>query len=315
MRYVFSGNMPSKAPEILMRDPDFKPVSLLCTQLERSEFEKYNKFRSEGFCDFIMVDSGAYSVFTGKATTTVDQYVDFINKNKDRAEVFVELDTIPGEWRKSKKPEHYVKSAEESWKTFLYMRDRVSCPDKLMPIFHSGESYCALSRILDWRDERGNALSYIGISAAKDASNKNRDTYLADVRKTVEASRNPNVRMHLFGTTALKVLSSVKCESCDSTTHVRVAAVGSVISPSFGVISVSSKGGVRGARRPHFLQTASSANINVLKSELEPLKLTVKDIAESAAARCAFNMHSILKLVSTTYRYHDCNVVRRKTLV
>ena len=315
MRYIFSGNMPAKTPEIMMRAEDFKPVSLLCTQLEKKTLDAYVEYKDAGFCDFIMVDSGAYSVFTGRATTTLDQYVDFINASQGKAEVFVELDTIPGEWGKSKKPEHYEMSAEKSWQDFLYMRSHVDCPDKILSVFHSGESFDALKRTLEWVDSDGKHLDYIGISAAKDADNKNRDTYLQDVLDTIRSSSNPNVGTHLFGTTALSVLKRVPCRSCDSTTHVRMAGFGTIISPTFGTISVSAKGGVKAGMKNHFLHTADAKKIKKLEEELEPLKLTIQDIADDHAARAAFNMRSILQLVETTYKYDESNVVKRKSLL
>lgn len=315
MRYIFSGNMPAQVPEIMMRAEDFKPVSLLCTQLERKALDLYNEYKNIGFCDFIMVDSGAYSVFTGRATTTLDQYIDFINKSQDRAEVFVELDTIPGEWGKSKRPEHYIASADKSWNDFLYMRERVDCPNKLMSVFHSGEPYEALTRTLNWTDSNGNHLDYIGISAAKDADNKNRDTYLNDVWHTIKSSDNPDVGTHMFGTTALTVLSKVPCRSCDSTTHVRMGGYGSIISATFGTINVSSRGGTKSNAKNHFLYTADDKKLNKLKEELEPLKLTLDDIANSSAARVAFNMRTILNLVSTKYKYDPKNVVKKKKLL
>ena len=315
MRYIFSGNMPAKTPEILMRADDFKPISLLVTQLERKTLERYIEYKKIGYCDFIMMDSGAYSVFTGRASTTIDQYIDFINKVHDDVEVFVELDTIPGEWGKSKKPEDYVKSADKSWSDFLYMRERVCCPEKVMSVFHSGEPYEALQRTVDWTDENGKHLDYIGISAAKDADNKNRDTYFRDVRSVIDNSSNPNVGTHLFGTTALNVLKTVPCRSCDSTTHVRLAGFGCLISPTFGTITVSSKGGTKGAAKTHFLHTADSKKIAKLKEELEPLKLTIDDVANDPAARTAFNIRSVLQLVNTTYKYKDSNAIKRRSLI
>lgn len=315
MRYIFSGNMPAKTPEILMRADDFKPISLLVTQLERKTLERYIEYKRIGYCDFIMMDSGAYSVFTGRASTTIDQYIDFINVAHKDVDVFVELDTIPGEWGKSKKPEDYIISADKSWNDFLYTRERVCCPEKIMSVFHSGEPYEALKRTLEWTDSSGKHLDYIGISAAKDADNKNRDTYMQDVRTVIDNSSNPNVGTHLFGTTALNVLKTIPCRSCDSTTHVRMAGFGCLISPTFGQITVSSKGGTKGSAKTHFLHTADSKKIKKLEEELEPLKLTIKDIADDPAARTAFNIRSILQLVNTTYAYHPSNSLKRKSLI
>lgn len=315
MRYIFSGNFPPQVKEILTKADDFKPISLLCTQLERRQFELYQNYKQEGFCDFIMVDSGAYSVFTGKANTTIDQYIDFINENQEKADIFVELDTIPGKWGKSKRPEDYIESAKSSWEDFLYMRERIDCKNKLLPVFHSGEPFSALRTTLEWKDSYGNNLDYIGISAAKDANNKHRDIYLQDVQHVIKKSSNPNVGIHLFGTTALRVLATVPCISCDSTTHIRLAAYGSIISPTFGTINVSSKGGTRCNQSNHFIYTADDKKLSKLKEELEPLKLTIEDISNSNAARCAFNIRSIIQLTETTYAYNPKNVVTKKQLL
>lgn len=315
-KYIFSGNMPKNTKPILENSEGFTSVSLLCTQLERGVFRTYSRWREEGFCDFLMVDSGAYSVFTGKAETTIDQYIDFINENIDNADVFVELDTIPGEWRKSKKPEHYVISAEKTWQDFLYMRERVSKPDKILPVFHSGESFDAFKRMLNYVDPKtGKHLDYIGISAAKDASNKNRDVYLNDVIRTIQESDNPDVKIHMFGTTALGVLKKVPCYSVDSTTHVRLAGFGIAISPTFGQIGVSSRGGSKSSSGASFIHTADEKNLAKLQAECDKLHITIEELSETPDARCAFNIYNILNLTKTEYAYHPDNKIRRKGLI
>lgn len=313
-KYIFSGNMPGGTKKLIQAADGLESISLLCTQLERSVFKAYSHLRDEGFCDYLMVDSGAYSVFTGKANTTIDQYIDFINENDNKADVFVELDTIPGEWRKSKKPEHYIISAEKSWEDFLYMRSKLNHPEKLLPVFHSGEPFRYLKRMLEYVDKDGKHLDFIGLSAAKDASNRNRDVYLHDVYRIIENSSNPNVRTHLFGTTALGVLKKVPCWSCDSTTHVRLAAFGVIVSPTFGQISVSSRG-KKSDQKTHFLRSADDKNKDILAKECEPLHITLDDLAESSDARCAFNMYHIYMMTKNQYAYHPDNQIRRKKLI
>ena len=42
-----------------------------------------------------------------------------------------------------KSKEDYDESARLSWENYLYMRERVKEPDKLMPVFHFGENLTA----------------------------------------------------------------------------------------------------------------------------------------------------------------------------
>ena len=324
MRYIFSGNLSLKAPEILMRDKDFKPVSLLCTWIEPGKVELYNEYKKTGFCDFIMVDSAAFSVYTGKADVDVDDYIEFINNHPDDADVYVELDSIAGKWGQPRSYEEYVKSAEDSWNTFLYMYDKVVCPDKILPVFHSGEPLSALSNMLEWTDPNGNHLDYIGLSAAKDdKNNRNRDTYFESCLSVIRKSSNPNVKVHLFGTTALNVLKWMPCYSCDSTTHLKLSSYGYMKSIKYGDVAISTKCGSTtpiGKRSAssstnNFLSSASNEDIDTLCKELTPLNLTLEDVKESHIARCAVNMRNILKLLETEYKYNPKRSFTRKSLL
>lgn len=299
--------------DMLVNMPDFEPLDILVSQLDRSSIQQNIQWRREGFCRFLFIDSGAYSVHTGNAKITADEYIDYINSIDDDIDVFAQLDKIPGTFRMPKSKQDYEESARLSWENYLYMRERVKSPHKLMPVFHFGESFDHLKKMLEWKDENGEPLDYVGISPANDASQQDKNVYLQNVADTIAASSNPNVKTHLYGMTSLDALAKYPCYSADSISHRLIAGYCKVLSPTFGVISVS--------RRPRtssvksnlsFLETADEYNLNILEKEVEACNLTMEQIVNESAARVVFTMHSMQQLLKTKYQYKPTNVKRTR---
>lgn len=59
-------------------------------------------------CD-LFLDSGAFTAFTKGTTIDIDEYVDFVKKNKHLIKVFANLDVI-GDWKATKKNQEYIES-------------------------------------------------------------------------------------------------------------------------------------------------------------------------------------------------------------
>lgn len=306
--------------QYLINMPDFEPINILVSQLDRGSIEKNIKWRNEKiedreypFCQFLFIDSGAFSVHTGKAKITADEYIEYINSITDKIDVFAQLDKIPGEFRKSKSKEDYEESARLSWENYLYMRERVKEPDKLMPVFHFGESFEHLHRMLEWRDEHGNPLPWVGISPANDASQESKNVYLQNVADTIAKSSNPDVKTHLYGMTSLDALAKYPCYSADSISHRLIAGYCKVMSENFGVVSVSKRHRTSSVKSNlSFLETCDDYNYEILKKEVESCNLTMEQIEEESSARVVFTMHTMQKLLKTKYKYQPTNVKRSR---
>ena len=299
--------------DMLLKMPDFEPLDILVSQLDRSSIQKNIQWKREGFCRWLFIDSGAYSVHTGNAHITADEYIDYINSIDDDIDVFAQLDKIPGTFRQAKSKEDYEESARLSWENYLYMRERVKSPHKLMPVYHYGEDFEHLKRMLEWKDENGEQLDYIGISPANDASQQDKNIYLQNVTDTIAASSNPNVKTHLYGMTSLDALSKYPCYSADSISHRLIAGYCKVLSPTFGVVSVSKKHRTSHTKsNMSFIETADDYNYNILKKEVEACGLTMEQIEEESSARVVFTMHSMQQLLKTKYAYKPGNVKRAK---
>lgn len=314
-KYVFSGSLTDEMHDMLLNMPEFQPLDILISQLDRSAIKKTIKWKHEGFCKWLFIDSGAFSIHTGKAKTTVEEYIQYLNSIDEDIDVCAQLDTIPGKFGQAKSAEDYAESARKSWENYLYMRTQLKSPDKLMPVFHFGENFSALENMLSWRDENGELLDYIGISPANDASQADKNAYLQNVADTIKHSGNPNVKTHLYGMTSLDALSKYPCYSADSISHRLISGYGKILSENFGVISVSKKSRTAKTKsNMSFVETADEFNMKKLNDEIEALGFTLDQIQESSSARVAMTMHNIQKLTKTKYKYQDNNVRRARKL-
>jgi len=323
-KYVFSGSVRPFVHDKLMSLPDFQPLDVLVTQLDRGEIQNAIKNKQDGFCKWLFIDSGAFSIHTGKARFPEkgvkdptfrqweDNYIDYLNSIDEYVDVCAQLDTIPGKFQQPKRPEDYVESARKSWENYLYMRSKLKSPEKVMPVFHYGEDLSALKNMLEWRAEDGSKLDYIGISPANDASQEEKDIYIAQCNDVIDKSSNPHVKTHLYGMTSLQSLAKSRCYSADSVSHRLQAAYGKIVSPTFGVVSTSMRvrqdNNKSGAAFDYF---ASQHDIDIITGELKACGLTWDDVRENADARTAFNIWAIQQLVSGRYKYNEANKVKK----
>lgn len=314
-RYVFSGSMTDEMHDLLVGMPDFEPLDILVSQLDRSSISKMIEWKRGGFCRWLFIDSGAFSIHTGNAHTTTDEYIEFLNSIDDDIDVFAQLDTIPGKLNKPKSEEDFAESAKKSWENYLYMRSKLKSPNKLMPVFHQGEKIDALVNMLEWVDENGKHLDYVGISPANDLNVNNRNIYIRECNDVIKASSNPNVKTHLYGYTSLDGLSKIWCYSADSISHRLWAAYNKILSLNFGIISITKRARtINSKSNMSFLETADEYNLNKLKEEVGAVGFTIEELQESSSMRVAFNIHNIQKLMNGEKKFDEHRVKRAKKL-
>ena len=328
-RYVFSGSLTSQMQEYLRAMNDFKPFNVLVSQVDKSGLKQAIEWKKNGFAQWSFCDSGAFSVHTGKAQVTQDDYIELITRLNDDFDVFAQLDTIPGEFKKAKSAEDYVNSAESSWENFLYMRERVPDKTKIMPVFHFGEDMKYLARMLDYVDSDGDKLDYIGLSPANDASVQDRMLYLQNMFDFIHASSNPNVRTHVYGFTSLTAMSKYPCYSADSISHRLLSGYNKLYTQEWGIVSTSIRSrSTKAKSNLSFLETADDYNIGLLRKELESLGVTPEfahkfgkeydDVLEwipnDHNIRVAISMKNIQILCETKYKYKESNLTTQKKL-
>lgn len=312
--YYFSGGLTQDMVDVLVKMPDYEPIDVLVSQLDRTSIKEMLKHQEDGIIRKLFIDSGAYSAHTRGVKLDVDEYIDFINSIDEHIHAVAQVDTIPGRLNQPKSKEDYEEGAEKSWENFLYMYPRMKSPEKLIPVFHSGESFDALKRMLEWKDDNGNHLTYIGIAPAKDISQSLKNRYMQNVYDLIAASSNPNVRTHLFGMTSLDALPKFPAYSADSTSHRHMGAYNKVLIPGYGVLSISQRTRARkGKGNMSWLDCKDEYTMKPIKDYIEGLGFTIQEASDSPAVRTAISMYSIMKILKEN-PYKPTNVKRSKKL-
>lgn len=204
---------------------------LLSQEINRTEIDKITRMRKEGtYHGHILIDSGAFTAHRQGISIDVDEYIEYINGIIDYIDVFAQVDTIPGEFGKPKTQEQLLSAPKLSWDNYLYMRDKVKDPDKLMPIYHQGESIEWLKNMLEATFD-GKHIPYIGISPANDKSQPEKNRFIETCFDIIRSSSNPNVQTHAYGMTNLSALTRFPFTSADSTSWALNAVNGSIMTP------------------------------------------------------------------------------------
>lgn len=217
---------------------------VLLSQLnDRSTINKWIeelKNNPEASCK-MFIDSGAFSAWTKGKQIDVDEYIDFINKNDKYLTVCASVDKIPGEARTTHvaTQEEIEQSAEQTWKNYLYMRERVNNKSLLLYTFHVGEPWHFLEQALNYEDEYGK-IAYLALGGLV---GKNKDIQKAFIDKCFEIiknSKNSNIQVHGFGLTRLGYLEQYPFTSADSTAWLMTAINGSIFS-KWGTLKISDR--------------------------------------------------------------------------
>ena len=231
----------------------------------------------------IFVDSGAFSVHTKGKTVDVDEYIQYVNDRKGAFQAIAQVDTIPGEFGKPKTLQQLAEAPEGSWQNYLYMRERVIDVDCLLPIFHQGEDFKHLVRMLEATFD-GKHIPYIGISPANDVAQKHKEQWISTVFKVIKQSSNPKVKTHAFGMTSLPVLEKYPFYSADSTGWIMTGANGSIFT-KWGTMVVSNVQ----QDSPKHIKWLEKSKIDQIEKHLNKYNLTIEQCAEDYKARGLYN--------------------------
>lgn len=322
--YVFSGGITRQQADYLLNAPQFEPMNVLVSQLDRSSIQKMMQFMDEGLVKSLFIDSGAYSVHSqgfeavskGRFSTfdqMVDEYIDYVNSIDDKIIAVAQFDHIPGVFKQPKKPSDYEESAEMSWENFLYMYPKMKSPNKLIAVFHQGERFEYLDRMLEWRDPEGRPFSYVGISPSNDRGVGEKDVYLKEVYDHIAKSSNPNVKTHLFGYTSLPGLPKFPWYTCDSISHRLRSGYNKLFTIKWGTISLSRTREARAKGDRCFLEAADAKTIEEFTAIAASYNMTIDQLLDESAARTAFDILQVQEYCRT-HPYRPTNLMKHKKL-
>jgi hypothetical protein len=252
------------------------------------------------------IDSGAFSMYHSGVKIDIDEYIEYIN-NTPKPTVWAELDTIPYPILDTASAKV---SAEESWEKYIYMIERIKDEyiDKIMPVYHFGEPYAALERMLN-TEVKGRLIPYICLGGRHGVNRQAHDKYYSHLFKIIKASKNPNVKVHALGMTVLDLLEKYPFYSADSTTWLMLGANGNLQTKTCGTISVSEV-------KKHDTDSAWHLPKDMfikLNNEVEEKGFTLEELSKNYRERHKFNA-LYYKDWANNYKYKGQSGITRRRL-
>lgn len=219
----------------------------------------------------LMLDSGAFSVWTKGLQISCADYIRFCRRHPD-CSYYVCLDTIPGQPSdpRSLTAEAINAACESSWTNYQRMIRKLPI-EKVIPVFHQNDSFGWLEKYLKF------GTPYLGISPANDNQVRGRAKWMQKVSRFI---RRPDgtmrIRVHGFGVTAFDLLTYWPWYSVDSASWVRKAAYGMIyvprttrlefdyLKPPYS-LGFSTRALIRAGREDHFDALSATQRLQVLR--------------------------------------------------
>lgn len=252
----------------------------------------------------LFIDSGAFSVAHKGISVDIDDYIKKINDNP-QIPVWAELDIIPYPELSHETAKY---SSEKSWENYVYMRERVDAPVNILPLYHFGEPKDHLKRILN-TPVKGELAPYIGIGGRHGVTTKLQKYYFQEVFSIIQASDNPNVKVHAFGITVFDLLENFPFYSADSTSWLKYAVYGMINTKAVGPVVLSERSEIKAE---HFTWFHEEAQSKVLK-EIKERGYELQELREDYTARLRFNIDFYLDWAAN-YTYKGPEVFKSKKL-
>ena len=233
----------------------------------------------------IFVDSGAYTSWSKGTQLDVDEYIKYLNENSQYLTLFACIDDIPGELTRKPTYEEKLHSPEATWENYLYMRERIIDKDKLIPVFHLGEDYSHLQRMLETKLD-GKYIPYIGLGGTVGSPTLVKDNWYSQVFKIIKDSSNPNVKVHAFGMTSLTILEKYPFTSADSTSWIMTGSTGNIYT-KYGTICVSEQT----AGKPGHISTLPLQIQQEIEKQVNKYGTTLEECATNWRIRSVVNVN------------------------
>jgi len=255
-----------------------------------NDYKRLLKFFERGE-DGFFIDSGAFSAHRRGIVVDVDAYIDFLNRYDEHIRIAAQVDTIPGRFGEVKTPGQLAEAPRLSWENYLYMRPKLKSPEKLLPIFHQGESFEWLETILAFEPK----IQYMGVSPSNDRTEAEKEAWMREVYEVIRHSPNPEVKTHAFGMTNMRLMEMFPLTSADSTTWLMNGVYGN-ITTKYGILSVSERKRLVNPR--HLLNQPEPVQREVC-NDIEALGYTLEELCDDSKKRSLYNVDFFLRWAST----------------
>lgn len=241
----------------------------------------------------IMLDSGAFSAWTRGETIDLGDYIKFIVRHRELLDIYINLDVIPGRRGGRASVREVERAAAASFENYQAMRAAGLDP---LPVFHYGESFDWLERLLD------SGAGYICLGGTVGLRTGVKKEFLDKCfTRLTDREGRPFVRVHGLGVTEGKFLMRYPWYSADSTSW--------CIAPIYGIILVP--GVVRGSFSTQlYVGVGGELDKRVGSRHLDFMPESVQKHVHEFVASCGFTITDLRNdLYARTAVFARCLVV------
>ncbi len=164
----------------------------------------------------LFVDSGAFSAWSQGVEIDIEEYAEFVRYHRGSIQYCINLDSIS----EARDPWSLNEAARRSWDNYLHLKD-LGVP--ALPVYHYGEDP-------KWLDVFVAETDYICLGGMVSITGADRMRWLDSTFKRALKLR-PQVRIHGLGIGDLSLIERFPWYSVDSTTWLRLAAMGNIWVP------------------------------------------------------------------------------------
>jgi len=239
-----------------------------------------------------MLDSGVFSTWTLGKKVDIDAYAQYCKDNDEIVTVYVNCDVIPGRYGEIPTAQEVEDSAAKGWDNFMYLIDKGLPAHRIIHVFHQGEDFKWLEKLMDHNEERveaGEEPLYIGLSPANDRTTKQKILWLDQCMPYVTTpDGSAKVKWHGFGVTATKIMRRYPWYTVDSTSWMRAGAYGQLKIPARGEklpfldsrlqIALTAGAGISQADK-HY-GSFSDKEKDAIKKYLKTIDLSIDDVCQ-----------------------------------
>lgn len=233
----------------------------------------------------LFIDSGAFTAWTKNVEINVDEYIEFLNTYSDQITLAGQVDKIAGSIDRKATAQEQLEASKATWENYLYMYERLKKPQMVVYTFHIGENFDFLRQALEWRDKDGKPFEYMALGGTVGKPLKQKKEWFEQCWDIIKSSSNPNVHVHAFGMTSLKVLEKYPFTSADSTSWIMTGANGGIFS-KFGTVYVSENG----KSEPTYYEHLPKTEQELFVEEILKMGYTMEQLKTDYKARVCYNM-------------------------
>lgn len=250
----------------------------------------------------MFLDSGAFTAWTKGTEIDLRAYINFCLKFQERLTAIANLDVIPGSYGRYPTAEEVEQSARRGFENYLTMVDAGVDPSKLVHIFHQGESW-------EWLQKIVNTCPYFGISPANDKTTSQKITWLEQCMKHVcDKDGLPLGKYHGFGVTSWDIMQRYNWFSVDSSTWLRPGSFGNIYVPvhvhgvpDYGqppnIVAVSTRSNSVGEQGKHLITMTAEEQELVIKFVTD-MGFNIEELADDYIKRHYLNIAVTRRIIS-----------------